>query len=353
MTFFEKAKFYGAKATSGIILVSLFSVIGGGCWEEKKIPSHDLSERAEKDKLASPIITDKLHSLPQPMVTDPEPTEDEDPPQWIHESTQDQPEVEFSSEREVLLAFHAKKARFQREKSLEERKTISMRSEQSSPVSFPHDPDYKTHLPSVGADVSSLPVLSTRVLTADRYIPIVLENGINSQLGGRFIGIVDEHVFSNQGRNIILPKGSRLICSYESLTGEGSRLNASCSRVIRPDGASLLLTEAYVADQMGRKGIPGKVDHRLWDKYGAAFMLASLSSLAAAGTRNGLPEGLSQSTGLFGMQTAQMTAQTLKETINIAPVMTVASGSRLLIIPMNDIWIREVKQNISANKGDK
>ncbi len=325
----------------GLLLVSGLV----GCWEEPQHKKAVGTQTGTQSLLASPFISQRLHEMPDPPKDKVVEQIQEESQEWQLEPAQDQPEVAFSKSEEVFMPYEVEMAQRKREQALQGRKTVSLTKKPEKKTSFPVDPDYKTHLPSIGEDVSTFPVRSDRVLTADRYIPIVLENSINSQMGGRFIGIVDEHVFANRGRKIILPKGSRLICAYESLSGEGhSRLIATCTRILRPDGVNVVLTDSYVADHMGRKGIPGSLNHRLWDKYGAAFVLAGLSSLAAAGTRNNLPSVVQQSTGMLGLQTAQMTAQTLKETINIAPVMDVASGSRLLIIPMNDIWMRGVDQ---------
>ena len=182
-------------------------------------------------------------------------------------------------------------------------------------------------------------------MTADCYIPIVLENSINSQLPGRFIGIVETHVFANEGRGVLFPKGTRIICTYESLAKEGdTRLAANCSRAIRPDGASILLTNAYAADQMARTGAIGKVDNRGWEKYGSAFIVAGISALAAAGVNTSVNSSMYQSANNLSVNLGQITAQMLEANVDLAPVMTVAAGSRLQIIPMTDIWIREPEE---------
>jgi type IV secretion system protein VirB10 len=204
------------------------------------------------------------------------------------------------------------------------------------------DPDYKQRDPKLAEDKSTLPVDRFRVITADRYINAILENSVNSQIPGRVIAIVERHVFGADGRLPLLPKGSRIICQYESLAKVGdSRLNVKCGRALRPDGASILLTDAQGADQMARTGFVGDVDLRMWERYGSAFIVSALSALAASSqnvsdnnTVNNAGNALSQNLG-------QVTAKVLEQSVDLAPIVTVPAGSRIQIIPNTDIWIRE------------
>jgi len=211
------------------------------------------------------------------------------------------------------------------------------------------DSNYVSRLKGIGEDISTLPVKGERVITADRYIPVILENAINSQLGGRFIVIVERHVFGNEGRNILLPKGTRIICSYKSLVKEGdTRLNAVCGRAIRPDGVSILLTDAYAADQMARTGLIGKVDNRIWEKYSSSFIVAGISALAAAGADISETSLVRQAAGNLSVNLGNITTGLLNSHINLAPIVNVAAGSRLQIIPMTDIWLRSPLEKEAA-----
>jgi type IV secretion system protein VirB10 len=132
---------------------------------------------------------------------------------------------------------------------------------------------------------STLPVDRSRILTADMRIPGILEDAVNSQVGGRMIVLVKRDVLSPNGRFILLPAYTKIICHYEPLEEVGqSRLAVKCSRLIRPDGLSVALQEATAADQAGRTGLIGDVDNRLWERYGAAFMVAGISALTQAGS---------------------------------------------------------------------
>jgi type IV secretion system protein VirB10 len=192
-------------------------------------------------------------------------------------------------------------------------------------------------------DNSTLPVKRDYVITADRYISAVLENSINSQLPGRLIAVVERSVYGSDGKVELLPKGTRLICQYKSLADVGdSRLEAGCSRAILPNGASLLLTGAAIADQSGRTGLVGTLDRRIWERYGDAFIVSIISSLSALGG-TGASEGTPLNTAANNLSTnlGEVTAKILDETIGLEPIMTIPAGTRIQIIPSTDIWIRQ------------
>ncbi len=259
------------------------------------------------------------------------------------------------------VSLHVREVCLKRQAFLHQRATTSLWTQEdalaeNSSFIF-EDSNYVSRHKGIREDISTFPVKGERVLTADRYIPVILENAINSQLPGRFIAIVETHVFANEGRNILLPKGTRIICSYKCLVKEGdTRLNAVCSRAIRPDGASILLTDAYVADQMARTGLIGKVDNRIWEKYGSSFIVAGISALAAAGADSSETSIVRQAAGNLSVNLGNITTGLLNSHIDLAPVVNVAAGSRLQIIPMTDIWLRspeEIEALASGEKGEE
>ena len=140
------------------------------------------------------------------------------------------------------------------------------------------DPDYGPPKPGFG-----LPVDRSRVITADRYIAGVLETGINSQLGGRAVAVVSRHVFGADDRLVLIPAGTRVIGHYQPLGAQGdTRLAITWTRLIRPDGAAIALEGLPAADQMGRAGMIGRIDSRIFERYGAPLLLSAIS---AAGRR--------------------------------------------------------------------
>jgi type IV secretion system protein VirB10 len=204
------------------------------------------------------------------------------------------------------------------------------------------DPDYKQRDPRLPEDRSTLPVDRYRVITADRYIGAVLENAVNSQIPGRIIAVVERHVFGADGRLPLLPKGTRIICQYKKLSKVGeSRVEVACARALRPDGASIQLTDAAGADQMARTGLVGDVDLRVWERYGSAFVIAGISALASMGNQISANQTVQNGGNALSQNLGQVTAKVLEQSVDLAPIVSVPAGSRIEIIPATDLWIRE------------
>ena len=200
--------------------------------------------------------------------------------------------------------------------------------------------------------VSGLPVDNTRILTADRYISGVLETGFNSQVasegGGAAIIQTNRDVFGYHGRKVLIPKGSRLICSYEGPERQGeTRVAFRCERIlIAGHRAEIWELAAPVGDAQGRGGIAGEVDNRFWERYGTAFILAGVSAAVRLGASAATPDedsatgrvtdvGAEELAERFG----EITAAVLEQMIDLAPIITLAQGARVQIRPVRDWYI--------------
>lgn len=200
-------------------------------------------------------------------------------------------------------------------------------------------------------NISTLPVDRTRMITNDRYVVGLLENTLDTQLGGRVVIVVEDNIFGADGRKILLPKGTRMVCNYSPLDEPGqTRVGIECTRVLRPDGASITLTNAYVADQMGSTGAVGKVDNRNKEKYAQALSLSALSGLNAYGSfmlaLSDNPNYIAMSPVLqdTGKSLSDVTAKILDKTLNLPPIVKIAKGSRVTLMPQTDIYLRSVNE---------
>jgi type IV secretion system protein VirB10 len=271
------------------------------------------------------------------MVTVPEPPPPAPPPEPV-----------FEDPAPLLRAARAHELRSLRERAAEQYQPLPLPPGPSTPLDVNwrlKDPDYRQRDPKLPEDRSTLPVDRFRVITADRYIGAILENAVNSQIPGRIIAVVERNVYGADGRLPLLPKGTRIICSYQSLSKVGdSRLPVTCARAIRPDGASVQLTDAAGADQMARTGFVGDVDIRMWERYGSAFIVAAISSLASLGNQVSTNQTVANGGNALSQNLGQVTAKVLEQSVDLAPIVTVPAGSRVQIIPGTDLWIREPEQ---------
>ncbi|WP_413208332.1 TrbI/VirB10 family protein [Rhodospirillum sp. A1_3_36] len=225
------------------------------------------------------------------------------------------------------------------------------------PLPRPSEPTAPEPKPDYEGDrrVSTLPVDNSRIVTTDRYITGVLETGINSQLDGSKGSIVIQvarDVYGYHGRNLLIPKGSRMVCDYESPDKIGSsRLGITCNRIlIAEHRAEIIELASAGGDVQGRAGFTGEVDNRFGERYGTALMLTAISSAVrlatASATSNDESSTIAAATdaGAEEMSTrfGEITASVLEQTVDLAPIITVPQGTRVQIRPANDWYIREV-----------
>jgi type IV secretion system protein VirB10 len=204
------------------------------------------------------------------------------------------------------------------------------------------DEDYQQWEKPLPEDKSTFPVDRSRILTADMRIGAILEDNINSQIAGRVIVIVDRDIFSPNGRFILLPAYTRVICGYEGLEQTGdTRLPLVCTRAIRPDGVSLLLTDSIGSDQMGRTGLIGKVDNRTFERYGAAFIISGISALGQNSVQPNQPPWVQNSVNTFSNNLSQVTLEAIKKNVDLRPIISINAGTRIQIIPQTDIVFRK------------
>lgn len=129
------------------------------------------------------------------------------------------------------------------------------------------------------------------VIGQGKTIEAILETAINTELDGPVRAIVSRDIYSETGRRVLIPRGSRLSGGYQTaLLGDtGCRLSISWQRVILPDGTDINISLEEggaggfpATDQLGRAGICGHVDDKYFETVAAAALLSTVT-IAAAG----------------------------------------------------------------------
>ncbi|TYC64008.1 TrbI/VirB10 family protein [Rhodobacterales bacterium] len=196
---------------------------------------------------------------------------------------------------------------------------------------------------------------NTRILAADRYITGILESGINSQLAdnGSVVVQVSRDVYGYHGRTKLVPKGSRMICEYESVDKVGqTRVGFSCSRILLGESrAEIYQLKAHLGDAQGYAGLSGEVNNRFWEKYGTAILTVGIGTAveaAVAGSQqidssnsNILANGMSGASENIGTITAAL----LEDTVDLKPVIRIAQGTRVQVRPKFDWYLADPPQD--------
>lgn len=122
----------------------------------------------------------------------------------------------------------------------------------------------------------------SNILGQGKIIDAVLETALNTDFGGDAKALVSRDVFAESGKNILIPKGSKIFGKYNtSISGNYGRITVTWSRIDMPSGYSLNLA-ANSVDGLGRKGVPARVDNKYGERLSNA-VLVSAFNIALAG----------------------------------------------------------------------
>ncbi len=120
-----------------------------------------------------------------------------------------------------------------------------------------------------------------RTIGQGRIIQATMESALDTDLSAPIRAIVSRDTYGEAGNIPLIPKGSRLIGSYNSsITGGQTRVLVIWTRVIRPDGVDVMLGSPLV-DGIGRAGVSGQVDSKFQEIFSRSLM-ASVMNIALA-----------------------------------------------------------------------
>lgn len=111
-------------------------------------------------------------------------------------------------------------------------------------------------------------------------IPATLITGINSDLPGRIISQVSQHVFdSATGHHLLIPQGTRLFGRYDSKVTFGQRRALVIwTDIVFPDGATLQIGGMAGTDAQGFGGFSDQVDNHYFEVVGSAILVAAIGA---------------------------------------------------------------------------
>ncbi len=201
---------------------------------------------------------------------------------------------------------------------------------------------------------------SPYILQAGSVIPALLQSKISTNLPGTIVAIVSQDVYDSiSGRYLLIPRGSRLIGSYNSSISFGQdQVQAKFTRLIRPDGSSILLPNQEGTDAMGTAGFQDQVNNH-WGRIIGSAVLSALFSLPAliatnemnnnnnsgslvngvytqTGNSSGSVLGASALQGV-GQSASQVGNQIASQSLNIQPEIIINAGYQFSVMVTKDI----------------
>ncbi|HTM82251.1 TrbI/VirB10 family protein [Asticcacaulis sp.] len=213
------------------------------------------------------------------------------------------------------------------------------------PNGAPSEPDRKRAF--LDREVDRQPVSEARLikpvspylLQSGSVVPAALITGIRSDLPGQVLAQITQDIRDSlTGRYLLIPKGSRLIGQYDNAIAFGqSRLLLTWSRLILPNGKSLLLGRASAADTRGYAGLEDRTDYH----WGGIVKAAAVSTLLSIGAQSGdtdadsalvraMRDGASDSINRAGQRVVE-------RQLNVQPTLTIRPGLPVRVILSRDL----------------
>ena len=177
-----------------------------------------------------------------------------------------------------------------------------------------------------------------RVNSTELLIPAALITGIRSDLPGQITAQVTENIYdSPTGRILLVPQGTRVVGQYDNNVQFGqSRVLLVWTRLVFPNGRSIVLERQPGADAEGFAGLQDGVDYHWWDLAKAAGLSTLLSVGAELAVDN--DDQLVQAIRNGGQDTINDAGQQIvRRQLNVAPTITIRPGFPVRVIVTRDL----------------
>jgi len=186
--------------------------------------------------------------------------------------------------------------------------------------------------------------VSPWTLQAGSVIAASLITGLNSDLPGMVTAQITENVYDSvTGRSLLIPQGSRLIGSYDSVVAFGqSRALVVWQRIILPDGSSIRIDNVPATDTQGYAGLSDRIDRHTWQLLKGV----ALSTLLGVGTE--LSFGSNESDLVRAVREAAQQSgaragdQLVTKGLNIQPTVRIRPGWPLRVVVHKDIVVGRI-----------
>ena len=183
------------------------------------------------------------------------------------------------------------------------------------------------------------PLASPYVVQAGSIIPAALVSGVRSDLPGQVIAQVRETVYdSPTGRTPLIPQGARLIGTYDNDIAAGqSRVLIAWTRLILPDGRSIVLDRMPAADAAGQSGLQDRTDYH----WGGLFRAALVSTLLGIGAQSGTSNSTGDLTRAIQQGASDSIARTGRQLVDRElgrpPTITIRPGMPVNVMVTRDL----------------
>jgi len=175
------------------------------------------------------------------------------------------------------------------------------------------------------------------VLAQGAKIDCVGDTAFDSTEAGISTCTVTKNVYSDDGRVVLIERGSQINSQYRSNLSPGQkRVFVLSARIKTPHGVAVEI-DSPAADALGRMGMDGYVDNHWGQRIGAAMLLGmTQDAIGYLAT----PRGNSNGSVVYEntqQQGNDMATRVLDSTINIPPTLKQNQGAEFTIVVARDL----------------
>ena len=249
------------------------------------------------------------------------------------------------------------------EPSLRERRMLDMASTfgEGQPTQAPQDPgmaDYAAMLAGQAGQAPATPREAPDGMTSAKplynpntlllrgtYIRCVLESRVITDVPGYTSCVVTEPVYSVNGKRLLLPRGSKVMGSYNSEAIIGERAAIVWDRITTPTGMDVNMRSPGT-DMLGAAGNPGHYSAHWAQRISSALLISMLSdAFKYAGAKNGPQETSIVNGAIVQNPYESNTARTMERLANMAldrnmarpPTVTINQGTIVNVYVARDV----------------
>jgi len=129
-----------------------------------------------------------------------------------------------------------------------------------------------------------------------KVIETVLETPVNTNYPGPIRAVVSSDVYSENGNNVLIPRGSRVVGQFTGSYSPGqTRVNIIWDRIIMPNGYDIAVSSPAIGS-IGTAGVEGVVDTQMLPTITNAVLISALNVAFAQAASNLTGSGQSSQT---------------------------------------------------------
>jgi type IV secretion system protein VirB10 len=176
------------------------------------------------------------------------------------------------------------------------------------------------------------------LLPKGAFIDCTLETAIDSTLAGMTTCIMATDTFSADGSVVLMERGTKLVGETRGQVRQGStRVFVLWTEARTPAGVIVPLASPGT-DELGRSGLPGKVNRHFFERFGAAILISVIDGAVQAKVQSS-----GNGTLIYNPSTStDIMTEVLKSTVNIPPTVVKPQGDRIQVLVARDLDFRSV-----------